>query len=204
MPTTAGLWRRPSGPRWHRVLTLKGLFGSIFGTTFRSASFFAKEVPSDEAFVGAQNLGNIRTFASGLGVPVETPVPVLKPAKPPSMRGHKESREFHVSSGCEFGGLISPSNLRKFTRHEQALRDGYDGGATCQPKFSIASFGDLGVHREAAGGPRCPRSSASPRFRWLAIHSSCVHASLGHLVRPEEQGRWNGEAEGLGGPRVDP
>ena len=83
--------------------------------------------------------------------------PLATPAEPPYLRGHKESREFHVTAGCEFGDLIAPRNLKKFTRSAQAIRDGYDGCSNCMPEFDVREFGDLlFTVKRPAGAPTGP------------------------------------------------
>lgn len=62
----------------------------------------------------------------------------------PYFRGHVVSREFH-KAGCDFADLIKASNRRLFPTFQNAIQKGYDGCATCQPDFNVASFGDLNV-----------------------------------------------------------
>lgn len=83
-------------------------------------------------------------FANGLGITWKVTEEIPAQLEPPFIRGHQQSREFHVQP-CPFGDLISSANLKRFPSHQAALRAGYDGCATCQPDFSVASFGDLSV-----------------------------------------------------------
>jgi hypothetical protein len=118
---------------------LDGLsLGSIQGL-----NFYADTVPpGDSAPASVSMIPQV--FVNGLGIryDVHTSEPAL--LEPPYFRGHTGSKEFHVKP-CQFGDFISSRNLRRFPSREAAIRAGYDGCKTCQPEFSIASFGDLAV-----------------------------------------------------------
>lgn len=130
---------------------------SIFGGTIPNAEVFADGLPSDEPVANAANEGIVRIFRNGLAIPVVVNAPLATPAEPPYLRGHKGSREFHVTKGCEFGDLIAPRNLKKFTREEQAVRDGYDGCSKCMTRFDVQEFGDLVFTvKRPAGAPTGP------------------------------------------------
>lgn len=112
--------------------------------TFQGLDFFASTVADtqDSAPATAGSLPFV--FNNGLGIPFDVRVTTPAEVPPPYFRGHVHSREFHIR-GCQFGDRISFANLRKFPTREGAIMAGYDGCATCQPDFSIASFGDLRV-----------------------------------------------------------
>lgn len=118
---------------------LDGLsLGSVQGLTFYSDT----APPGDSAPATVSEIP--RVFVNGLGIFYDVHVSEPAPLQPPYFRGHKGSKEFHVTP-CEFGDVISSKNLRRFPTRNAAIRAGYDGCKTCQPEFSVASFGDVAV-----------------------------------------------------------
>jgi hypothetical protein len=119
---------------------LDGLaLGSLQGLDFFASSL----APRDGASAAVGEIPTVR--ANGLVIPYDVSIEGSpQPVKPPYIRGHRESHEFHVTP-CPFGDLIKEKNLRRFPSASFALLKGYDGCSTCQPDFSIASFADVEV-----------------------------------------------------------
>lgn len=119
---------------------LDGLaLGSLQGLDFFATTSAAR----DAAPASVEMIPTVR--ANGLVIPYKVSIQEHHdPVKPPYLRGHKQSHEFHVTP-CQFGDLIKQKNLRRFPSAPFALQQGYDGCSTCQPDFSIASFADVEV-----------------------------------------------------------
>jgi hypothetical protein len=110
--------------------------------SFQGLDFFSSSVPQADESAPAHVGSVLNVFVNGLGITYDVDLSTPPQLEPPYFRGHQQSREFHVK-GCEFGDRIAVRNLRLFPTRESAIQAGYDGCATCQPDFSIASFGDL-------------------------------------------------------------
>jgi len=93
---------------------------------------------------GATHDSLLSIFRNGLGLRWNIVRDFQVEGEPPYIRGHRFNKEFHIA-GCSFGDAISAANLRRFPTHQAAIRAGYDGCATCQPDFSVASFGTIRV-----------------------------------------------------------
>lgn len=115
----------------------KALEGMSLGS-FAGLDFFSPTAPANDSAPASVNT-IIRVFVNGLILQYDVASPV-SPARvrPPYFRGHVVSREFH-RAGCDFGDLIKASNRRLFPTFQNAIQKGYDGCATCQPDFNVAS-----------------------------------------------------------------
>lgn len=120
----------------------KALEGMSLGT-FAGLEFFSRTAPADDSAPASVSM-IIRVLSNGLILQYDVEPSVPAAVRPAYFRGHLQSREFHVA-GCKFGDLIKAKNARLFPTFEAALQKGYDGCATCQPDFNVASFGDLAV-----------------------------------------------------------
>lgn len=120
--------------------------GSIGGGAFGSMALFTDDVPASAAFAAARAFGSVLVLPIGLGIPLDL-TSTAAPARvdPPYLRGHEESREFHVSHGCAFGDLIASRNLRRFPTWQRAVALGYNGCTTCSPEFNVTAEGRLVV-----------------------------------------------------------
>ncbi|GCB44056.1 hypothetical protein [Streptomyces sp. NL15-2K] len=113
--------------------------GSISGL-----DFFASNTPRRDDSAPATPGSLPIIFANGMGIRFDVHVSMPNDIKPPYIRGHVDSKQFHVK-GCQFGDLITFAHLRKFPSTTAALAAGFDGCAVCQPEFHVPEFGDLSI-----------------------------------------------------------
>ncbi|MGW2680702.1 hypothetical protein [Streptomyces sp. NPDC001436] len=125
--------------------SLPNMIGGLTLGSFSGLDFFDGGSAAEEKSAPATPGSLPRVFANGMGIAFDVHASVPDEAQPPYMRGHTESKQFHVPKGCQFGDLIRPRNLRKFPSTTAAIAAGYDGCAVCEPQFDVPEFADLSV-----------------------------------------------------------
>ncbi|KIF01549.1 hypothetical protein PL81_34970 [Streptomyces sp. RSD-27] len=210
---------------------LPNVIGGLTLGSFSGLDFFDGGASAEEESAPATPGFIPRVFSNGMGIPFDLHASVPDAARPPYMRGHTVSRQFHVPKGCRFGDLIRPRNLREFPSTNAALAAGYDGCAVCEPEFDVPEFSDLtvdvahppGVRPGAAVTVRATYADDLVRFgvplapepqeevsRTPGDGDGGVpthHVSFGHLVPAEwtvsaTAGDWSAETTVLLGTRV--
>jgi hypothetical protein len=152
-------------------------------------SFFCTNASAGGPYADARGEGIIGVDPGGFIVPVEVSVPSLNPVRPPYIRGHEGTREFHVR-GCEWGDLISAS-LKEFPTWQAAVRAGYDGCAHCQAQFSISGYGDLEIRV-----PHPPGAESGPVTFRATYAGQTVRFGIPLEPEPEEQVGGGFESDG--------